>query len=354
MPTLSMMRIPPPRSWEEFQNIATSALKARWSSPTLTQYGRQGQAQQGVDIFGPDHLGRATGVQCKCQESLDDKTVAAEIVLAEKFVPALNNFYFALAGPRDARIQQHLRLMSETRLLANKFAVGIFFWDDLLEDLTANPVEFKRHFPEIHLDGEPAVDVHAQIFSAYDIAYHGSGVRHTVDLIFGEIGFMLDENPIQIDQLMRTIEASSQCLLAAGPHGDLVGLARKLVDAALAARKRKGDWATVDGLGGSIEAIVRGLEYTLKGLPLLALDLGFAMRRWEHISGIPETPVSAELRDRLLDRAKRIGLPNAAVEQLREAIEKFNSDLDLASGSIPWGAYNAIRRAIRGLRLNPA
>lgn len=65
MPTLSSMKIPPPKNWDEFECICQSALKIKWGSPNLQRNGRQGRPQAGVDIYGEDDLGRFVGVKSK-------------------------------------------------------------------------------------------------------------------------------------------------------------------------------------------------------------------------------------------------------------------------------------------------
>jgi hypothetical protein len=142
MPTLANMLIPPPKSWDEFQDITLSALKLRWRSANLQQNGRQGQAQAGVDVYGPDDLGRHAGVQCKqTTDELELSTVLAEVKKAEAFKPALEAFFMATTGKRDAKIQTDVRLLSENRLKVSKFPVGVLFWEDIVQDLvtTAGP-----------------------------------------------------------------------------------------------------------------------------------------------------------------------------------------------------------------------
>ena len=65
MPTLSSMKIPPPISWEEFEEITLDACKIRWENPDLQMHGRKGQAQNGVDIYGSNHLFDSIGVQLR-------------------------------------------------------------------------------------------------------------------------------------------------------------------------------------------------------------------------------------------------------------------------------------------------
>ncbi|WP_395664429.1 hypothetical protein [Methylocella sp.] len=57
MPTLTGLVLPPPGSWDEFEESALSAAKLRWNSTDLYRHGRQGQRQDGVDIFGMPLMG---------------------------------------------------------------------------------------------------------------------------------------------------------------------------------------------------------------------------------------------------------------------------------------------------------
>lgn len=64
MPTISSSKVPSPKSWDEFEEITLSAAKLRWNSTDFYRHGRQGQKQDGVDIWGYDGK-RHIGVQCK-------------------------------------------------------------------------------------------------------------------------------------------------------------------------------------------------------------------------------------------------------------------------------------------------
>ena len=66
MPTFPTAELPVPESWEEFEAIVADVIERKWNDPYTTRNGRQGQAQDGVDIYGnPSHLDRElAGVQC--------------------------------------------------------------------------------------------------------------------------------------------------------------------------------------------------------------------------------------------------------------------------------------------------
>jgi hypothetical protein len=102
MPTYASSRMPPPKSWDEFETIVCSAAKNRWGSADFTQHGRQGQRQDGVDVYGKDDQGHLVGLQCKntCA-GVATKTVQDEIKKAESFVPQLHHLY--IESPRVPR-----------------------------------------------------------------------------------------------------------------------------------------------------------------------------------------------------------------------------------------------------------
>src|SRR5580700_9387020 len=108
------MQIPPPRSWDEFQNIVLSALRVRWVTRDLQHNGRLGQAQAGVDIYGHDDSGRYVGVQCKLTSGdLQLPAIMKEVAMAELFVPSIEAYFIATTSKRDAKIQEALRLLSD-------------------------------------------------------------------------------------------------------------------------------------------------------------------------------------------------------------------------------------------------
>lgn len=149
MPTYASARYPKPTSWDEFEDICLSSFKTRWRSSNLQRHGRQGQAQQGVDIFGPDNFLAQVGIQCKnTVRGISTAIVDAEIAEAENFSPPLKSLYIATTADRDAPLQAYVRNLSQNRARAGKFTVDIVFWDDIEHDLSADPTEIAKHYPQ--------------------------------------------------------------------------------------------------------------------------------------------------------------------------------------------------------------
>jgi hypothetical protein len=151
MPTFFMSALPAPISWEEFETIMWDLLRGEWRDPNTAKNGRQGQQQNGVDILGQRNgEGGYIGVQCKCHGPNGKVTLAEvneEIRKAEGFKPPLREYHIATTAPRDARLQEAVRLLSEERRKSGKFAVYVRFWDDIALRLKLDRDVAKRHYP---------------------------------------------------------------------------------------------------------------------------------------------------------------------------------------------------------------
>jgi hypothetical protein len=144
------MMIPPPNDWKEFENIVKSALELRWRTSDLTIHGRQGQKQNGVDIYGSNDLGCLVGIQCKLTvNSISKSIINEETSNAEHFQPSISTLYIATTSPSDVALQQHVRNLSATRAASGQFPVGILFWMDIVQDLTKDTNAVQRHYPQL-------------------------------------------------------------------------------------------------------------------------------------------------------------------------------------------------------------
>lgn len=150
MPTYANTRMPPPKSWDEFEAVVCSAAKNRWKSPDFTQHGRQGQRQDGVDVYGKDDKGRLVGLQCKNTWSgVSTATVSGEVDKAESFTPTLAQLYVATTTDADKTLQAFVRELSAERVKSGKFEVSILFWTDIWHDLTLEESRLFQHYPQL-------------------------------------------------------------------------------------------------------------------------------------------------------------------------------------------------------------
>ncbi|WP_175047978.1 hypothetical protein [Duganella vulcania] len=149
MPTIVGSQVPPPRTGDEFEDIALSAAKLRWRHTDFFRHGRPGQRQDGVDIYGTLGAPRtAIGIQCKnTMGGLTEDAILAEIRNAESFKPPLGALYIATTASRDNVLQEKMRIVSADRTARGKFSVDILFWSDLVFDLAKDRDEFFKHYP---------------------------------------------------------------------------------------------------------------------------------------------------------------------------------------------------------------
>lgn len=339
MPTNAGMKVPPPKSWEEFQEITLSALRQRWHTSNLHPNGRSGQTQHGVDIFGDDDLGRAVGIQCKNTETITIAQIKKECDEAEGFTPKLAAFYIATSVRRDATIQSQVRIESGERLGRGSFPVGILFWEDLIVDLASNTAEFHKHYPQLSLDLPGSSGY--RLLCIFDFAYFGTGLKKTVDLIFGEFGFMAQENPFQINSLVASLEAASRPLMTSERHGQFVDLGVKLVSSCHAA-----DWTQVENLLVQMQGLVDSVEYDLRGREAAAFRCGFLISRWANSDWSKGTAISGTLETEI-EAALTALLPGESVlAKAREFFAKSRSDDSILTTALPHDLFNEVRRVL--------
>ena len=149
MPTRANSAVPPPRGWDEFEDIVLSAARIRWKSAEFFRHGRQGQQQDGVDIFGHDASGRTIGVQCKnTRRRLTSPIIDGEIRKAESFSPTISRLFIATTAGRDASMQRYARDLTAERKSHGLFGVYILFWEDIWHHISSDDHVTRQHFPE--------------------------------------------------------------------------------------------------------------------------------------------------------------------------------------------------------------
>jgi hypothetical protein len=178
--------LPPPKYWEEFEDLCHCLFKAIWNDPTAQKHGRRGQAQQGVDVFGApnEQRTRYIGVQCKGKDQnygsyVTTAELAAEVEKAKSFAPGLREWILATTAPNDARIQAQARELSRINETQGLFSVKVLGWDDLSALIT----EHRSVLAQFYADR--AFDARGLLQRLTEIASHQVPARQ--DLIDKEI-----------------------------------------------------------------------------------------------------------------------------------------------------------------------
>ena len=129
----------PPNDPSAFESLCLELWRDIWQDPDAQKNGRRGQPQAGVDIFG-QHVGNWVGVQCKQKDGLlrarlTTKELEAEVEAAKNFKPPLSSFTLATTGPRDDKVQERARQLTQDHKRDGLFDVHVWSWDDIWEGL---------------------------------------------------------------------------------------------------------------------------------------------------------------------------------------------------------------------------
>ncbi|MGG2298383.1 hypothetical protein ACQUZQ_13955 [Aeromonas veronii] len=127
--------MPPPANWQDFQNLVVDIAKVKYVNSSVQEYGRQGQNQNGIDIFAQDFMENNIGIQCKetKKASISTTTIDAEVKKAKKFKPSLNLLIIATTARIDTKLQDHVIKINGTGRIP--FKVQLWFWDELNQDI---------------------------------------------------------------------------------------------------------------------------------------------------------------------------------------------------------------------------
>ena len=148
MPSPSTTKLPPPKFWDEFEDICADVLKRVWEDPYIVRNGRSGQRQHGVDCFGePKHLMVSSaknfaGAQCKDTVNLSIEVIREEAEKAKEFRPQLAEYLFMTTAARDAKVQEDVRTQDWP------FSrIHVMFWEDISLELSGHEDLLQKYFP---------------------------------------------------------------------------------------------------------------------------------------------------------------------------------------------------------------
>lgn len=136
-----------PANWQDFESLCLLLWRAEWKSDDLKKNGRNGQAQNGVDISGHrEGENEYSGIQCKCKpgnKPLTPEEIDREINNAKVFKPSLRRLVFASTADKDATIEEYVRIKDDENRKLGLFSIDLKSWQDIIDLL-------ELHKPVLH------------------------------------------------------------------------------------------------------------------------------------------------------------------------------------------------------------
>lgn len=168
MPTRIDYIIPPPTTWESFENLCCDLWAEVWTDNNTQKNGRQSQAQHGVDVYGEPKKNHWAGLQAKEKGQLPAKTLTiaelhSEVTKAKSFTPALKEYVVATTGSRDVNVQEEARKITKENRKSGLFDVTVFSWEDIERLLKKYQHVYRLHYPQHSPDLEAIESLTKQV-----------------------------------------------------------------------------------------------------------------------------------------------------------------------------------------------
>lgn len=155
MPALSTIQLPPPTDADEFEKILVEYVQVEYQGQA-SQYGRRGQAQDGIDIIVDRHDGRRFCIQCKdyLKRAVTCKKIDAWVSKAENVPFEFDKLIIAVGCERDSSLQRYVCRLSDARKDEGKFLVSIVFWDDIQQFVKSDENLLRVYYPNFFYSNE--------------------------------------------------------------------------------------------------------------------------------------------------------------------------------------------------------
>jgi len=155
---LSSVEITKPLNWQDFQRCCVPLFRNIIRDPQLQEWGREGQDQQGIDLFGfrDRDPKQPVGIQCKrINEPITEETIRADVAKARKLRPDLTELTFASTSERDAKIQAAAaQITQELHAGGWSCRVSVMGWQDLRLEIAKYPDALEAFLPSSRVFGQ--------------------------------------------------------------------------------------------------------------------------------------------------------------------------------------------------------
>lgn len=154
MPTRLDTNFARPTDPDEFESMVRDVCAFDWGDPGTQKFGRKGQKQYGVDVYGQpiDLNGKYRAAQCKLRtkDALTEEEIEAEVKEARSFPHVLDTLIIATDAPRDTHTQIAVDKICKREADIGSFKVAIWFWDDITERLATYPKLIVKYYRDYY------------------------------------------------------------------------------------------------------------------------------------------------------------------------------------------------------------
>lgn len=136
------VEITPPKNEADFERMCVQVYGVVFKDPMPKTNGRNGQAQNGVDIFVKDPAIGRVGIQCKkyTLKPVKWKDVTDEVDKADAGKVAIKKLILATTAVNDAVLLKQVQELSDEREANGFFPVEVEFWGDICNHIDRYPV----------------------------------------------------------------------------------------------------------------------------------------------------------------------------------------------------------------------
>ncbi|WP_338724179.1 hypothetical protein V9L16_00285 [Pseudomonas tolaasii] len=152
---------PRPADWKQFERLSIALMSCVFGS-RFDQYGREGQRQDGVDLYCRLKDGSIIAVQCKGRdENLGKKLTVAQLDKAVTEATTcpfkIDHFFVLTTSPHDANLIDHALKLTQERSLIGLGSVEVWGWQSLeniiRENTSLQDSFYSEYKPKISVRG---------------------------------------------------------------------------------------------------------------------------------------------------------------------------------------------------------
>ena len=299
-----------------------------------------------------------SGIQCKNTISgIDKAVIEKEIENAEAFTPKIKVLYIATTADADIIIQKHVCLLSQEHVEKGKFSVLVLFWNDLQQEIAKDKIILRKHYPQIFpaIDGSDGCGNQGnKKLCVFAIAYRGLRISEYIELLFGEMGMLADEDPGQLTQLCVEIKACSKQIFKKDQYKSICEDLKEIETLCFKryGNKQESDsrWSRVMSLAKIVEKKIRVLETMLSDELLKLFVLGEILAFLDMVIFDTSEEYHATVvkyHQKIIDGFKLLRVTDVLIEDIDKQLKYAESGDSVKIYNVPGKLYSTAREIIK-------